>query len=195
MAKITYSIPNQNYELIRDKIGEILTIELPVQGINFDVWQERTVPFDLTELNAINVLFDNSSYDNQDVQSRRGDNQYFIDILINAKHVGNTKEEKGDVIARKEAANIAGKVAYILLSQEYTYLNLPVGKVQNRFVQDINIGTLSDQDSTHTIVARVTYKVKANEYVNNQQGIKATEIYSSVKLNETDKGFKYKLII
>jgi len=196
MAKITSQIPAQRFETIRDQIGVILTLELAAQteAASFNVWSERFIPFDTSELDAINVLFDNASYENHNPKDRDGEDQYFIDILVNAKHTGNTKAKKGDTIARKKVSRVAGIVAYILSSAEYYTLGFVPGIIGSRWVSDIVVGVISDQDATHTAAARVTFKVKAREIVGDLTGVLLTEINSQVKLNETDKGFLYELI-
>jgi len=191
MAKITIQIPEQNFELIRNKLGVILTDELSAQTVatDIDVWLERIIPFDHTELPAINVSWDNVSYDNHNPKTRRGENQYFIDIHINKPH---TDSEKGDIAASKFAQRIAGIVAYILSSAEYRTLDFDPGLINSRWVNDISIGRIQDQDALHTVVARITLKVIADETVGDLTGVAGEIFTSEFKLDETDKGFLIK---
>ena len=187
MAKILTQIPEQNFELIRDKIKDILTDELDGQTYTQDVsvFSERFIPFDKTELPAINVSFDSVPYDRHDQKSRHGENQYYIDIVVNKVH---TETEQGDVQASLKLQRITGIIAYILSSPEYRFLDFDPGTVQSRWVEGINIGRLQDQDALHTIVSRITFKVRASESVGSLTGV-AGEVYSSqVKLDNTDKG-------
>lgn len=188
-AKITNQIPVQNFELIRDKIAEILALELPIQTAASSikkVWIERFIPFNLEELPAINVTYDNTPYDRHDPKSRHGENQYYIDITTNAKH---TATEKGDVLASKNAQRIAGIVSYILSSGEYRTLDFAPGIIQSRWVSDLRMGRLSEGDSLHTIIARITFKVRSSETVGDLTGIAGEVFTSKIQLDETDKGY------
>lgn len=195
MAKITDQIPEQNFEIIRDQIGAILTLELAAQDVTQDikVWTERFISFNQSELPAINVSFDNVPYDNHNPKTRTGENEYFIDIYTKAKHEGNSKDEKGDVIASRLAQRIAGIVAYILSSAEYYYLDFEPGLIQSRWISEIKVGKLQEQDAVHTIVSRVTFKVKANENVGDLTGVAGLIATSQVKLDQTEKGYLFKI--
>lgn len=191
---ITYQIPEQNFELIRDAIGSLLALELASQDITNDVtvWRDRFITFDASELPAINVSYDNTPYDNQNPKTRRGINKYFIDVKVNAKH---TKDEKGDVTASLKCERIAGVVAYILSSTEYYMLGFQPGTVQSRWVESLQMGRIADEDVLHTIVCRVTLNVIANEMVTDgSAGELLEEITTRVTLNETDEGYKFELI-
>ncbi len=193
MAKITGQIPEQNFELIRDKIGVILVTELAAQTETqgFKVWSERVVPFNNSELPAINISFDNVPYDNHNPKSRTGENEYYIDVITKAKHQGNTEDQRGDIIASKKAQRVAGIIAYILSSGEYYTLDFPPGTIQSRWISEIKVGRIEDSDAIHTVLARVTFKVKANEYVDDLTGVAGKVFTAETRLEQTDKGFLY----
>ena len=65
------------------------------------------------------------------------------------------------------------------------------GLIQSRWVSEIKTGKLQEQDATHRQVARVTFKVKANENVGDITGVQNLITSSQVKLNETEKGHVY----
>jgi len=189
MAKITGQIPEQNFEKIRDRIGLILSTELAAQTVASDikkVWIERSIPFDKTELPAINVVWDNASYDSHNPKDRRGENQYFIDIQYEFTH---TSTEKGDIAGSKKAQRIAGIIAYILSSGEYYTLDYDPGLIQSRWIADLKIGRISEGDALHNVVARVSFKVVANEEVGNLSGVAGKIFTSQFKINESEKGF------
>lgn len=198
MAKILGQIPQQNFEIIRDQIGAILTLELADQtdagADEFEVWSERVVNWNNEEKKVINVTFDNAPYDNHNPKSRTGENQYFIDVIALAQHEGDAKTEKGDVLASLLVQRIAGVIAYILSSPEYYYLDFQPGLIQSRWVSEIKTGKLQEQDATHRQVCRVTFKVKANELVGDLTGVQTLISSSQVKLDDTDKGHKYEIV-
>ena len=66
-------IGQQKFELIRDRIAEILSTEIANQATieghdlwteNIFVWLERTAPFDKSELPCINVSMSSGEFDN-----------------------------------------------------------------------------------------------------------------------------------
>jgi len=192
-AKIIGQIPVQNFELIRDKIAVILALEIPVQTAASSikaVWLERFIPFDLEELPAINISYDNTPYDRHDPKSRHGENQYYIDVIVNAKH---SVTEKADIKASKLVQRIAGIVCYILSSAEYYTLDFNPGLIQSKWVSDLKIGKLSEGDALHTIVARIIFKVRANEIVGDLTGVLGEIFTTQIKLDETDKGYFIKI--
>ena len=192
-ALITIQIPAQNFEVIRNSIGTLLAEELASQTAANDVtvWENRFIAFDNSELPAINVSYDNTPYDNHNAQSRRGVNKYYIDVIVSAKH---SSTQKADYRSSLLCQKIAGIVAYILSSAEYHTLGLTTGLIQSRWVESLQMGKLAEQDSLHTIVCRVTFNVIAREDVGNLTGTPLEIISSQVKLNETEKGYKFELI-
>ena len=192
MGKITIQIQPQNFELIRDRIGEILTLELADQAYsnNVSVWKERIIPFNHNELPAVNVAYDNTPYETKTPITQTGINEYYIDIHVNAKH---SASEQGDVLASLKAQRLAGIIAYILRAPEYITLDFNPGVIHRTEVSDIKIGKLANQDSIHTVVARLIFKATANEDVKDIEGVDG-EIYSTqIKINETEKGHKFEL--
>lgn len=187
MAKINGQIPEQNFELIREKLKEILIEELASQTYTTDVtvYSERFIPFDKTELPAVNISFDNVPYDSHNQKSRHGENQYFIDIHVSKIH---TATGQGDVEAAKKVQRISGIIAYILSSPEYRFLDFETGIIQSRWIESMAIGRLQDQDALHTIVSRITLKVRASEIVGNLTGVDGGIYSSQFKIENTDKG-------
>lgn len=190
MNKINYQIPKQRFELIRENIGQILTDELCGQDYvkqfeNFKVWNERFIQFDLTEMPAINVAYHNTPYQDYTPKEQQGINEYHIDIHMNAIH---TRDVKGDTDAALKCQRLAGIVRYILMSQEQFHLGFDPGVVQSRWVETLEMGKITDNDAKQTIVARLTFRVKANEVVANIAPTEMEAIHTQVKLGETEKG-------
>jgi hypothetical protein len=188
-ALITIQIPEQNFELIRTRIGEILTLELAAQtyAAGITVWKERFVPFNANELPAINVRYNSSSYDNEHLTYSRGDNEYHIDI--HSKENG-TDALNGDFRSSIKVERLAGIIRYILSSSEYSCLGFQ-SLIENRRVDSIDIGNIPTQDAMNTIVARVTFKVRAGESCNDLTPVNAEGYTTQVKLDDTDKGYRF----
>src|ERR1044072_4850712 len=100
MGQINHIISQQGFEKVRDRIGEILADELRHQGMNYyqddldvDVWGERTHPFGIEELNAINVSLGTGAYANKNQGSVDGTYKYFVDVY---GHAASTAVSRGD---------------------------------------------------------------------------------------------------
>ncbi len=98
-SKITTIIPTQKFEILGSKVATIILTEFanqlilvptnPIFAIN-KIWLERFIPFDKTELPAINVFFTNSNYTDNDTHNSLGDSKINIEVITNAKHTNNT---------------------------------------------------------------------------------------------------------
>lgn len=198
MGEITIQIQPRNFEIIRDRIGEILVLELADQVYtqNTSVWRERTIGYDKTELPSVNIGFDNSSYDNDNPIAKRGANQFYIDVHCNSKdqavEISGTK--RGDTIAAITCNRISGIIDYILSAPEYYNLGFDPGVIASNWVSSIKTGRLSEKDSLHTIVNRITFNVISNECVGELSGVPFSSITTKVTINETDKGHRFELI-
>jgi hypothetical protein len=188
--EITHQISARNFELIRDRIGEILTTELAGQTYTAGiiVWSERKIPFTLAELPAINVSYDNSGFDNKNVSYKRGENRYFIDIHVAEP---STDAAKGDILASKKAQRIAGIIDYILEFPIYDTLGFTPGFIAGLIVESINLSDMLKEDANHNLVCRLQFKVVAGENTDQIQPTTAEGYTTQVKLSETDYGHKY----
>lgn len=189
-VKITTQIPASNFELIRDRIGEIITLELSGQtfatALGVNVWQERSIPFNAEELPAVSVSYGTSDFSNQNALSALTDNEFYIDIHASSPHQSSIS---GDEKAAKDVVRLAGIIWHIISAQEYRTLGFAPGVIGHRSISNIRIGRLSNQDALHTIAARVTVKVNSIESVNQVVGVEGSIFTTQVKLNTTDKGY------
>jgi hypothetical protein len=190
---ITETISERNFELVGQAIGAILATEYPNQTTteNLVVWNERVSGFGNEELPAVNVSYANSRFENHSVISKIGENQYYVDIHTNAVNADGTE---ADETAARLAQRIAGITEYILSHPLYVRLGFDPGVVTHRLVTDIMIAKpKGESDALSTVIARVIVNVGANEDVNDIQGTTIEEIHTQVKLNETEKGFRFEI--
>ena len=101
-AIIPDAIPPRAFEIIRDRIARILADEIPSQAtlksdpdlalIN-EIFVERFVPFDHTEVPAVNVSLSNGDYDNFTQIDQTGTYIFNVDVYANSNTIGS--EESG----------------------------------------------------------------------------------------------------
>lgn len=196
MSKITQEIPPQGFELIRDKIGEILADEILAQFVlhsdperNAKVFIERITPIDKTEMPLINVLYSRSGYDNNSAINSDGKNTYNIDVYTGAK----TKiAKRGGAESMARLGRILGIIRAILESPFYLTLGFAAPFIMGTEVTGIEIQDPRDnQDAANTVMGRLIFVVDAKEDVEQIQPVTAAGYDTQVKLHETEKGFVY----
>ncbi len=194
MSKIVVEITEQRFELIRNRIAQILTDELNGQFVitsnplfTAKVWLERFIPFDKTELPAINVTFFNSNYDNQTPIASIGTNVYNIQVVTFAK---DTDTERGDVLAIKKCEKLCGVIRYILENPNYLELEFNNPRfVSNVKIRGINISDpASNQDGFHSVSGQVICEVTAEELNGELTALEAERYTTMMKMDETEKG-------
>ncbi len=204
MAKINQAIPPRNYEIIRDRIGAILADEIENQYAytseellrNTTVWVERTQPFDKTELPAVEISLGETNYDNKHQGYADGMLTFNIDIYVSAKSNTNTR---GDKKASFSAQRLAGVIWYILEAPFYNTLGFAdpiIGRSEVEGFGAIDKRTLElfrirAEDAEYTTATRLIYSVKtSNESIYaNTRLLEGFDV--NVKLEETNKGWKY----
>jgi hypothetical protein len=160
MALITAPIPIQAFELIRNRIGEILIEELSNQvsvysdqTLALNVYIERSVPLDKTELPAINVNFAGGPLDSKNIKDGSNSYAYNIDVYTSAKA---TDLQSGDEKSAIACQRIIGACRSIILNPVYKTLGFATGA--NAFISRVTAREISvldpaagkqDADSTH----------------------------------------------
>lgn len=157
-AKITTLIDKQdNFEIVRDKIAQILADEIANQQVlalaatkdpllwKLKIYTERSNPWELflnkqdatVKTPIVNVWFDNSNIDGQasnTVERQKVDGTFNIDIyaLGISQTDGGSGHIAGDEDAATEAQRALRLVRNILMAGTYTYLGFP--RKENQFV-------------------------------------------------------------
>jgi hypothetical protein len=195
MGLIPQKIETQAFELIRNRIGEIIADELYQQAaINYTddldatVWVERFVPFQFSEIRhgAINVTYDGTNYDAETQQSATGICNFSIDFYMAAK---SGPDSDGD---KRSRARQVGVVRAILMDSRYKTLAFATPFIWNRRVVDIKVGDpVNAQDGTSSIMARIMFAVKVSENVD-LVSVRTIDSYvTQAVLNDTDLGYLY----
>lgn len=207
-------IPTQNFELIRDAIGRVLTLEFAnqynlvkayneaheddaepvcIEPICPTIWLERVCPFDKEELPAINIVYADTDFtDETTAYTSRGDNKYYIELYTNAP---STIGMDGDKAAAIQLAKLAGMVRAILMDNKNRNLDFINDPIHSRYVKTITrTQPRISNDAENTISGIVEAHYIGEESTETEPGIVVAESSTAVKLSETDKGYKYELI-
>lgn len=131
---LTEKIPRQMFELVRDRIAQIIALELAgqvaldpadeqLQGIT--VFTDRFVPLAETELPAVDVLFSSSAYETSSVMRADGPSTYVINVFTKQDTQiteGGDKVARGDTLSVNQNSRILGVIRAILQSSPYKSL-------------------------------------------------------------------------
>lgn len=167
MSQINVIIPQQSFELVRDRLGEILTSEIATQlyltGSSIfpnKVWKERFIPFDFTELPAICVSAVSGTYDNQDVAQVDGTYLYNIDCYIKSKH---TETEDADTEAMVKLHRLISVCRAIIMNPKFKTLGFEPPFVMNRNITSMAVADPGKQDATNSVMGRLVVSVRVVE--------------------------------
>lgn len=194
MAQINEPILEQTFEIIRDRIFDILVEEFPNQqalqpGIDLspEIVKERSVSFDSSQGSLINILFINDSYFQKTPVNKVGDFVYYIDVYTNKK---DTDDDSGDELSRIACQRIAGVVRGILESSTYKYLGFNTIRPVQRlgFQNIIQAEPDARKDASNQSQIRLQFDVRSTD-INYLEGVRDLELLKiQFKLGETDKG-------
>lgn len=193
-ALITGIIPSQNFELVRDRIGQILSLEIGNQytltgneDLNATVYNDRIVPYDKTDCPAINVSFVSSNYTSKFVNSVDGSNIYNIDVYCLAP---STATDTADKLANIRLHKLLGICRTILSDPQYRTLLFTAPSMAHVSVRDIKIAAPEAmQDSSAIVMGRLTFMVNCPETVQLLDAPLVASHLTSIKLSDSDKGY------
>lgn len=195
MGQIKGIIPPQFFEVIRNRIAEILIDELNCQvlltydtDLDATVYVERFVPFDNTEMPAISVSFSAGDYNNQTVRDADGSYSYFIDIFTKAK---TTDDDRGDKLAMLKLHKLLGVCRAIIQNPIYKTLGFEPPFIMSRQISNISIAQPKDGDTLSVVMGRLILKIVAPEDVQLLTAKLIKGFDTQVKLALTDKGYIY----
>lgn len=193
MSRITGVIPPQNNELVRDRIGEVLIDELENQAlisytpeIDATVFVEYGPAFHPTQMPCVNVKLGSGSFDNKDMTQVDGSYVYYIDCHAKAL---STDEDDGSTLATYRLHRIMGIVRAILENPQYKTLGFAAPSISSLGVQSIDIQEALKQDSSSTVMGRLTFNVKVVETVELITPRLIDGYNTQVKLGQTDRGY------
>lgn len=175
MALINGIIPPQAFEIVHDRIGRILRIELENQFLisgNYNlekitVWKERDIPWDKVELKhpQLNIMIERGDFQSQHLGQSEGWFRYIIEGATISK---STDDSDGDVVygdtrAMNKLQNVLGKCRAILEDPKYNNLGFTGPFIMNRHIENVYFGKPIKQDTTHYVMGRLTFMVRFPE--------------------------------
>lgn len=200
MAIITETIPRQGFEIVQNRIGEILLLELTnqkaLQGFtsDFGVFLERQEPFDKSEDVMITVMLSGADYKGFTQKDSQGDTTYVIDVFCGGEGRPNMS---ASLVARDKVFLYIGMIRYILSSGKYQTLGLPPGLIGGKYLESFkididfsNFGNHSNYDAKFIRYARMLFTVRIQENQDLWTGIPLLGNNTLVTLDSTDKGFQ-----
>lgn len=194
---ITESIPRQNFDLVGEAIGAILTLELDNQKTlqslpeEISVFNGRITAIDKTEEVLINVNIDSAGNMENEQSGQMLDTNYFVDVYVRAKA---NQNKPGDENAYFKLMKYIGMCRYILQSHKYLTLGFSSPVIGGKAVQTMQ---LYEQENTPDTgfgrMCRIVFAVRIRESQDLWTGVALDDNIAEVKLDETEKGFQYKL--
>lgn len=193
---ITNVVPKQGFEVVRDRIAEILAIEIDTQAqLSYEayldlvsVYTEIANPVDKVDLPCVVVSYANTSFSNKSQGSEDGLDVYHIDVYTSAK---TTATNPGDKIAALRCQKLLGLCRYILADPIYKTLGLTAPSISRVYNSEINIGQISQSDAINTCMGRLTVNVVCNESNKFITPSLIAGYTTSVQLDESDLGYFY----
>lgn len=195
-ALINHKIEKNNYELVRDKIGAILFLELNNQYVNYytpeadveSVTVERTNPEDFTELSSVNVSISEDSFDNKHQGQVDGSVIYLVDAYVKSK---SDPSGGGDVKAQFKVQRLLGIIRAILEDPQYKTLGYTIPFIKRVMVSRVEIRGGTPADAANTAMGRLTLSVEMIENTQLLEGVDLESAITSVKLGISDFGYLY----
>jgi hypothetical protein len=194
MAKITGIIGTRNFELVRNRLLEILIDEFTNQvaisydddlaGITFSL--EKFITPDFTSIPLINVLFASREKINKQQSSSMSTYVYHVDIYSRSK---STMVAGGDTLSKIKLQKMIGVADAILSNQYYKTLGYEPGFIGSVNCTSLDIGEgITGIDSTSTSIARLVVSVAMSDETQSGSILNITGFDTIVKIGCTNIG-------
>jgi hypothetical protein len=198
MAIIIEPIGQQGFELVANRIGEILLEEISnqqvIQGFEetVEVFLERQEPFDKNEDVMISVDYKLADYEGYTTRDSQGECLYHIDLFVSGMGIGDTPPS---IIAKNKLYRYLGLIRYILSSSKFLTLGFPTGLIGGKAVKKMivdndysNHATHSNQDGSYIRFARTLFTVRVQENQQLWDSVALQGNNTNISYNETPQG-------
>lgn len=191
-----FSIPQQNFEMIRDRVALIIADELAAQlalrptelEFGAGVWVERAAPFDREELPAVKVYFAASSYDDDGRVTSQGSATIHIEVTARGR---STSTQGAGEVAAKICQKLLGAIRYILKHPTYNRLSFTGRQfIKGITVSDIRIAEPTEQaDGFRSVAGQLILQVRYEELNGDLTSTPIEEYGAQIKIDDTEKGY------
>jgi hypothetical protein len=198
MALLLDPIEPRNFELIRDRIAQIIALELPEQAIlnddnllNAKVFIERFIPLDKTDMPAINVMLSNGNF--EDPFTKHDDNTYtyFIDVYTSAK---TDATNNGDRLASVRLQRLIGVIMGIIGNPQYKTLGFEAPSISHRRISLMQIvEPKNNQDASSIMMGRLTLTVRTVENYELITPVQLALSLTEVRIANSDEGYGWEV--
>ena len=197
MPLINEILTPMNFEAVRDRIASIIKSELLNQAtlqnlpkLNANVFAERLVPINYTEMPAVNCMVAKGNYDELVALSKDGNYQFNIDIYTCSETIGSTRADFQSV---KDCQQLTGLIFKILMHWKYRRLDFAPPLIEHTEINEIKFADPDQRnESMSVMMARIIFIVRCNETIaplTNATVINGNT--TSVKISSTDFGYQY----
>lgn len=198
MSQLNQVIQRQGFEVIKEQVGAILKNELENQKAlqNFDlpinVFLDRVVPYDDSEQLMFNVGLRSYSKSNKSQYGAHVEAEFSIDVYTSSKQ---KSTGRADEISSNIRDRYIGLCDAILSSTKYYQLLFEAPRIMNTMVNGVQTYEASNnQDFKFVSMSRLTFQVKYNEDYETWNGLDFKQMITNVKIDLTEKGYKFELI-
>lgn len=197
MGIITGIIGESAFEKIRNRLYEIVVDELEQQSaITYDddfldatVYLERMVPFQLSEMPAVNISFVSGDADKE--TKNTADRTYGFNIDFYGASP-TTSTERGDLRASMRVQRLMAVVDAILRDKRYITLQFQKPFIMNTRVESVKIGNPTDtKDAANVVLGRLVFNVRVPECVQDIEPRDLPGYSTQVLIDESSSGYVY----
>lgn len=193
MSMITAAIPQQNFEVVRDRIFEILVDEIESQAtltydpdLDASVYVEYGPPFQSSQTPCVNIMVGNGDYSNKNQGQADGGYNYYIDCFASAR---TTETNDGSTLAAFKLQRLMGVIRAILEDPLYKTLGIAPPSLSRTSVTELRFQEPQPQDASSMAMGRITFNVVVMEDVRLSTANLIAGYNTQVKLDTTDKGY------
>jgi len=198
MAVISTTVTADLFQQIRDKIASILLDELDNQAtlqdntaLSFEkIWMERSRPFNLSEIPAINLSIASVNYNDKFRGQRNVDATYTIDVYDYKVY---TDDEDAEQVVTESNWNLIRNIQYILDHSAYANLQLKP-YIFHTEVTGVDSGQGELTDGSRCGILRLKFTVKTISTLDGVAPIDLSQLNTTVTIEQTNKGYYYQLI-
>ncbi len=193
-AIITTAVTAKGFEILRDRIGEILASELPNQStllvdaqVNATVFVERFVKIGHDETPVVNVTFAGGKLEKQDKTTSRGEYDFNIDVYVSA---GEKSGVDADKVSNLRLTRLLGVCMGILEHQSFERLGFAAGFVMSKSIVSVDIASPPEAPEALSVtMGRLVLRVVCPEIQGIAAAVLIEEFKTTVKLHSTDYGY------